>query len=60
MKVNRDWNAEEELAEDVYQALEDAGLYVLGSEEQSSYGDDGFILVRKDGRTFYLELTEEL
>lgn len=59
MMVRREWNDSPEMFEDVYQALEDAGLEVLGSEEESPYGERGYIKVRgADGRQFHQELHE--
>lgn len=62
MKVDREWNDNPELFEDIYSALEDAGLNVIGSEEQGRYGEDGTLTVRNrnTGQTFYLNLAEEV
>jgi hypothetical protein len=61
MQINREWNSESELFEDVAQALE-AGLengQVRALSERSPYGEDGTITIRTaDGRTFKLVLAE--
>jgi len=59
MKRHTDWMDEEDLFNDVYQALEDAGMHVRGGEEQGAYGESGTITIRaEDGRTFALEIHE--
>ena len=59
MKRQREWNDNEELRDEVYQALEDAGLDVRGSEEEGPHREQGTITIRTaDGRTFQLELWE--
>ena len=63
MKVRREWNDNEELAEAIFSALHAAqregeidGCYMSG--EQGTYGEDGTIRVNYDGRAFLLELHE--
>ena len=59
MKRHTDWNEEPELRDDIYQALEDAGIDAYGSEEQGEYREQGTITVRtQDGRRFALEIHE--
>ncbi|MEI8032983.1 MAG: hypothetical protein WCH05_06540 [Chlorobiaceae bacterium] len=59
MKHPAEWNNEQNLFNDVYQALEGAGLDVNGTEEEGSYDEQGCIEIRaEDGRRFRLELTE--
>ena len=57
-----EWNDNPELMEAVVMALDIAEepLAVQATNEQSSYGDDGSVIINKDGRRFYLQLMEEV
>ncbi len=59
MKVDIQWQDEEELFELVVNAIDDCGdLYCIARDEQGSYGERGYIQIKHGGRVFQLELTE--
>lgn len=70
MKVKRQWKEVPEVFEAVLEALDEHldadavdGTMVLNAsvDEKSSYGEDGYIVIRtEDGRRFYIEISEQL
>lgn len=59
MKSPASWNDETELFEAIYEALEDAGLRVRGSEERGEYGEDGTLdVIDESGRRFRIDISQ--
>lgn len=59
MKQHTDWNDEEELFNDITNALQEAGINADARDEQGSYRERGTITIRtEDGRSFALEIWE--
>jgi hypothetical protein len=56
MKRQTEWNDEQEAFSEIYQALQDAGLEVNGSEEEGAYREKGTLHVTINGETYSLEL----
>jgi hypothetical protein len=59
MKRHTDWNDEEELFNDITNALQEAGIDAAARDEQGDYRERGTITIRtEDGRSFALEIWE--
>jgi len=59
MQIQRQWSNEQDifgLVASQLEGMDDAG--VIARDEQDSYGDEGYILIRRNGRTFKLLLAE--
>lgn len=59
MKRHTDWMEEEDLFNEVTNALQEAGIDADARDEQGSYRENGTITIRtEDGRQFALEIWE--
>jgi len=59
MKRHTDWMEEDDLFNDITNALQEAGIDADARDEQGSYRERGTITIRtEDGRTFALEIWE--
>lgn len=59
MKRHTDWMDEEELFNDIVNALDEAGINMDARDEEGAYRERGTITIRtQDGRKFALEIHE--
>lgn len=59
MKRHTDWNDEEDLFNDITNALQEADIDADARDEQGAYRENGTITIRtEDGRRFALEIHE--
>ena len=59
MKRHADWMDEEELFNDIVNALDEAGINADARDEEGDYRERGTITIRtEDGRQFALEIHE--
>lgn len=60
MLVNREWQDEPELFEEVAMALEESMPDAQSFNEEGAYGERGYIVIRHNGKKYRLSLQKEV